>query len=206
MRTTLVSVFLLVLAAPIVHGAVYLVPNDRELIRSSDAVGIVTIQSSQSYWVDDSIVTDYFASVERWMGTARPEMKIVITQRGGSIGDVAMRVSSEPEFVTGERALLMLSRIGPAQFRVTSGELASFHSSRMLRRAVSSCEARRPGKSSVGISPAGHTSNRFVESKRSCDTSNASSKERSPSVTISFQASARSSVSHRTTTSPASIT
>jgi len=125
LRTALV-VFLLV---PSLYAATYLVPPDAELIREAHAVAILTIRSSHSYVTHDgSIHTDYEAIVDSPLkGAPAAGSRIVVTQRGGSVGDLALVVSGEPAFLSGERALLMMRRVAAGRFTTLSAELGKFN-------------------------------------------------------------------------------
>lgn len=119
-----------VLLAPgSLSAATYIVPPDADLIREADAIAIVTIQSSRSYWTEDgrSIATDYEAIVESPLKAAPfAGSKITITQKGGTVEDLTQFVSSQPEFHDGERALLMMRRLPMLRFTTISGELGKF--------------------------------------------------------------------------------
>jgi len=114
--------------SPLLHAASYIVPPDADLIREADAIAIVTIQSSHSYFAEDGgIATDYSAVVERTLkGTPRAAGTIVLTQKGGSVGELALSVSGEPQFAAGERALLLMERTGVRRFTTISAELGKF--------------------------------------------------------------------------------
>src|SRR5688500_9440979 len=87
-RMQRLAVAVLVFFVPVLlSAATYIVPPDSDLIREADAIAIVTIQSSHSYFADDgSIDTDYAAIVENSLkGTHAAGASIVLTQRGGSI-------------------------------------------------------------------------------------------------------------------------
>jgi hypothetical protein len=115
------------MAAPL-FAATYIIPPDADFISQADAIAIVTIQSSHSYYGDDGLIyTDYDAVVEKPLKAApAPGSTIVITERGGSVGHLALAVSSEPTFYLGERTLMMLRRTLPRRFTSLSGELGKF--------------------------------------------------------------------------------
>jgi len=115
-------------AASVAYAGSYIVPTDADLIDGSDAIAIVSVQSKQSYFTSDRrIATDYRARVERALkGDVLPGATITLTQLGGAVGDTAMIVSGEPAFAPGERALVMLQRLGPSRFSVAPGELGKF--------------------------------------------------------------------------------
>jgi hypothetical protein len=120
----------LVLFAPsLVRAATYIVPPDADLIREADAIAIVTVQSSHCrVTAEGSIDTDYEAVVERPLKAAPAAgSSIVITQRGGTIGELALAVSGEPVFLPGERALVMMRRLGVHRFTTLSSELGKFN-------------------------------------------------------------------------------
>jgi Ig-like domain CHU_C associated len=122
-----VAALLFALAAPLI-AATYVIPPDAEFIRSADAIAIVKIESSRSYYSPDgSIWTDYTAVVERSLKSPlKAETKITITLHGGVVGGRELAVSSEPRFTAGERTLVVLDRQQPGRFRIASGELGKF--------------------------------------------------------------------------------
>lgn len=129
LSTRLVVMALLFAVGTPLFAATYIVPPDAEMIREADAIAIVTIQSSHSYWTRDgrSIATDYEAIVESPLKAAPSAgSKIGITQQGGSVGDLTQFVSSQPEFHVGERTLLMMRRLPMRRFTTLIGELGKF--------------------------------------------------------------------------------
>jgi hypothetical protein len=109
------------------QAASYIVAADADLIHAADAIAIVTIQSSQSYFNHrGQISTDHVAEIERPIKGSFQNQTIVIEELGGTVGDLAMVVSSAPNFVPGERTLLMMTRRGEARFSTYSGALGKF--------------------------------------------------------------------------------
>jgi hypothetical protein len=128
-RIHVLSVAAVLLLAGPLAAATYIVPSDAELVRAADAIAIVTIQSSHSYFDErGQIATDHIVEIERpFKGLLREGSTIVLTELGGSVGDLAMVTSSSPRFIPGERALLMMERLGEKRFRTYSGELGKFN-------------------------------------------------------------------------------
>jgi hypothetical protein len=150
------SLLMLALARPIV-AASYIVPPDADLIRSADAIAIVQIESSHSYYTADGLIaTDHAALVESVLKSTLLEgMKIVITQHGGMVGNVGFSLSSEPPFVPGERTLVTLRQLDRGRYTTVSGELGKFsfatdaESRKLLVRGAGDSEI-------FGWDPSGH--------------------------------------------------
>jgi hypothetical protein len=124
----LIALFALItLVAASVMAASYIVSPDEELIRSADAIAIVTVQSGHSYFTTDGrIETSYSVRVDRAMKGLIAMEAITLVQSGGSVGDLAMISSSDPRFLPGERALLLMNQVGSDVYTTAWGELGKF--------------------------------------------------------------------------------
>ena len=82
---------LLTLVASSAMAVSYIVPDDRELIRSVDAIAIVTVQSGHSYFTPDGrIETSYSVHVDRTMKGLIATETITLVQSGGFVGGRAL--------------------------------------------------------------------------------------------------------------------
>ncbi|HEX7705501.1 MAG TPA: hypothetical protein VF701_03485, partial [Thermoanaerobaculia bacterium] len=118
---------ILTLFSPLLNAATYIVPSDDELVRSADSIVMVTIESKHSYLDEKGLIlTDHICRIERSIKGNAPERTIVITEAGGSVGNLARAVSSSPVFTPGERTLVFLEKLAPNRFRTLSGELGKF--------------------------------------------------------------------------------
>ena len=118
---------LLTLIAASGMAASYIVAPDEELIRSADAIAVVTVQSGHSYFTADGrIETSYSVHVDRPLKGLVARESITLVQSGGSVGDLAMITSSDPPFLPGERALLLLNQVRSNVYTTASGELGKF--------------------------------------------------------------------------------
>ncbi|MFN2239975.1 MAG: hypothetical protein ABR524_11335, partial [Thermoanaerobaculia bacterium] len=144
----LIALFsLLTLIAASAMAASYIVGPDEELIRSADAIAIVTVQSGHSYFTPDGrIETSYSVSVERAMKGLTATETITLVQSGGSVGDLAMMTSGEPDFLPGERALLLLKQVRSNVYRTASGELGKFSFVRDIRSRELLVRGATPGE------------------------------------------------------------
>ncbi|MGH9456922.1 MAG: hypothetical protein ACRD2J_04705, partial [Thermoanaerobaculia bacterium] len=126
-RSLRIAVLACFMVPALAGAASYIVPDDADLIRSADAIAIVTVQSSYSYFaLNGRILTDYVVRVDETIKGLAGAETITVTQSGGVVGDIAMMTSGQPSFVAGERALLFLRRVGALQYTTESGELGKF--------------------------------------------------------------------------------
>ena len=93
--------------------------NLAELTARAERIVVAQVVSSKSDWDSShrTIHTRIEIKVEEaWKGSVGPGERIVITQPGGSVGNIEMRVHGMPGFVLGEKAVLFLA--GEARTRV----------------------------------------------------------------------------------------
>lgn len=83
-----------------------------QITRRADRVVVAEILSVKSYWetpAQERIVTDVEIQIaELWKGAMPATRRMTITQPGGVVGDIEMRVHGLAEFAAGERAVLFL--------------------------------------------------------------------------------------------------
>jgi hypothetical protein len=93
------------------HGAIFIVPDDRELIDRSDAVIIGTPRFAWSHFGDDgTIYTTTDVMIDQLLrGTLPREDSIRITTQGGRVGDLVYYVSGVPKLMQERRYLLFIS-------------------------------------------------------------------------------------------------
>ncbi|HUP64057.1 MAG TPA: hypothetical protein VM557_02100, partial [Thermoanaerobaculia bacterium] len=109
-RSILASLLLLVPA--VLFAGSYIVPSDRELIESADAIVIGDVLASYSYYGEGGkIFTDTILRVSESVRGVNPS-EVRITEEGGVVGDRAVFVSTTPVYVPGQRVLAMLKQDG----------------------------------------------------------------------------------------------
>lgn len=116
------------LLATTASAASYIVPTDAELIASADAIAVLSIESSHSYFDGRGrIITEHHANVESAL-KAHPTLgsTVVLIQLGGVVGNIMMSVTTEPLLRPGDRALFLLEATEYGRFAIASGELGRF--------------------------------------------------------------------------------
>lgn len=118
---------LFILFPLLASGASFIVPSDRDLIQAADAIAVVTVESQRSYRdAGGLILTEYVTTVsEAQKGPLSQGDRVVITEIGGAVGELALISSSAPHFVTGQRTLVFLDRLGE-NWTTHSGLLGKF--------------------------------------------------------------------------------
>jgi Ig-like domain CHU_C associated/Dockerin type I domain len=130
-RCALAAACLLSLSSPLL-ALTYVVPPDRTLIASANAIVTGTVLGSRTINGDAGIETVTTLQIDEVIKGAIVERFMEIAEPGGSYGDLQRVIPGVPQFDNGERALLML-RSGPAN-RWRVAELALGHFS--FRRDV----------------------------------------------------------------------
>jgi len=103
-----------------IAGATTLVPLDtRALALQSQEIVVGTVESSRSYWNPGKtkIFTDVVLRVERRIKGQESE-RITITQLGGVVDGVRVRVHATPAFAVGEEALIFAAKDGRGRLQL----------------------------------------------------------------------------------------
>lgn len=85
--------------------------DEPTLIERADTIAVVDVASVHAAWDDRHeriVTTAELTVVESWKGLAAPATRVVVSQPGGTVGDVTMTVFGLPPFSRGERALVFL--------------------------------------------------------------------------------------------------
>ena len=109
MRSSRISVVLFACCVSVAaHAITYNVPSDRELIQKSDDIVIVTgVSSVVEHNEQGGIVTRYTLRIDEVLkGDHREGDEIVLTQRGGRIGDKMSYFPGTPEYEPGMKYLV----------------------------------------------------------------------------------------------------
>lgn len=123
---TPIGCVLLAFLATSVGAATFVVPDDGELLRRTDAVVIGTVEGSFVEESGSGINTVYEVRVERSMkGAASRDSLLRVVSPGGVAGDRAVSVPGSAHFDAGERVLLLLQRTG-ARWRTAELTLGKF--------------------------------------------------------------------------------
>jgi Ig-like domain CHU_C associated len=118
-----------VLAAPTVFAATFVVPDDRAMVRRTDAIVVATAISSHTRLRDSgAIETVTLMSLEESIKgmKAEPGDSFEVHEPGGVYGDRATFIPGVPRFIDGERVLLFLSRTPRDTWAVTDIALGKF--------------------------------------------------------------------------------
>ncbi|HEV7487112.1 MAG TPA: hypothetical protein VGQ65_15650 [Thermoanaerobaculia bacterium] len=104
----------------------FVVPSDRELIRSADAIVVASALSSYTQRTSENgIETVTVMSIEESIkGDAAGSINVV--EPGGTFGQRATVIAGVPRFEEGQRMLLFLVRTGPSRWAVTQLVLGKF--------------------------------------------------------------------------------
>jgi hypothetical protein len=100
--------------------ATTLVPLDtRALALQSQEIVVGTVESSHSYWNEahSRIFTDVVLKVDRRLKGAGTE-RVTITQMGGVVDGVRVRVHATPDFKVGEEALIFAAKDGRGRLQL----------------------------------------------------------------------------------------
>jgi len=99
-------------AAAVANAATFLVPSDRDMIASADAIAIVTAGESESRWSGHGWIetVNSLHVDEAIKGQLGAGSTISVTELGGVVGNLGYAVAGSPQFKRGERALLFLER------------------------------------------------------------------------------------------------
>ncbi len=126
MKTTLVLFSLF--AATVARGTTYLVGTDRDLIRSSTAIVVVTAGPSTSMRSPrGAIETSTVMHVEEAISGPLPAGgDVAIVELGGFVGGQGLAIAGAPRFTPGERDLLLLETDGDGAWTTTAMGLGRF--------------------------------------------------------------------------------
>lgn len=126
MRFRLVLMLLLVASAG--RAATYLVGTDREMIRSANAIVVVTAGESLSVRsLRGTIETATHMRVEEAIaGPLNTGDEFDIFELGGFVGDIGLAVSGSPRFAPGERGLLLLEKNADDEWTTKAMALGRF--------------------------------------------------------------------------------
>jgi len=121
------AVALLVFCAFAAQAVTYVVPSDRDLVKSVDAVVIGSALNSYSQLnAAGSIETVTTFGVEQVI-SGDVQGEIAIHQPGGVYGDQAMVIAGVPRFTAGQRTLLLLRRTPAGEWAVLDIALGKFN-------------------------------------------------------------------------------
>src|SRR5262249_55188851 len=84
-----------------------------KLAEHSDLILLGHVEKIASRWDGGKIVTDATVRVEQTVKGA-PTRAVVVSQPGGRVGDIVMRVLGGAEFHAGDRSILFLKQAGPS--------------------------------------------------------------------------------------------
>lgn len=107
-------------------------PLDR-VIPSDAVVAEVEIRAKSSRWTADHrrIVTEVELEIRESLRGTAPRT-VVVLQRGGQVGELAQRVSVEPELTVGQRAVVALELL-PSRTRYRALQVLSADEVRQVR-------------------------------------------------------------------------
>jgi hypothetical protein len=90
------------------HAVTYIVPADREMIQQSDDIVVATgVTSLVEQTADGAIVTRFTLRIEDVLKGARAiGEQLVLTERGGRVGDRITYIPGTPRYAPGERYLV----------------------------------------------------------------------------------------------------
>ena len=97
-------------AAIPLFATTYIVPEDRELIRSARAIVIATGEASYSRFTsDDRLVTIAELRIEDSLkGDLAKGTLVRLTEMGGTVGDLSLVIAGAPRYEPGTRYLVMI--------------------------------------------------------------------------------------------------
>ena len=127
MRFWTTGLALVVVLGLLVHGAgtseaTILIKKDlAQLAAESDHVIVGKVESTRARWdlKLGLILTDTTITVERAL-KGKPGKSIVVTEVGGTVGDLTQRIEGVPQYAAGQRVLLTIKK-GPAGYWRTHG-------------------------------------------------------------------------------------
>ena len=122
-------------AAAVASAATFLVPSDRDLIESAQAIAVVTAGESQSRWSDggwiETVTTLHIDEVIK--GSIAAGSTLDITELGGVVGNLGYAVAGSPKFNRGERSLVFLDRDDRGNWTTRAMALGKFAFTRDAR-------------------------------------------------------------------------
>jgi hypothetical protein len=106
----------------------YIVPQDTEMMRDSDAIAIVRVTGIHSAFAGErNIVTNIDVEPERVLkGSIDPTATFRIVEPGGAVGTQVMLVSAAPTYWVDNRALVFLQRTDNGEWRTYGAALGKF--------------------------------------------------------------------------------
>jgi uncharacterized cupredoxin-like copper-binding protein len=119
--------FLACIASVNAFATSFVVPSDRDLVRSADAIVVgVAIRSFAQLNAEGGIETVTSVSVAQVIKGMVPSATIDVYEPGGSIGELSTFIPGVPRFAPGERSLLFLRRTGPERWSVAELAVGKF--------------------------------------------------------------------------------
>lgn len=109
LRTPLLA--LLALAALPARASIVRVVGLPELLARAEVLGVATVESAASSWVDGRIVTDALLRLDDPLRGGSPGLRVAVRTLGGEVAGIGQRVFGEPRFQPGERYLVFLERL-----------------------------------------------------------------------------------------------
>jgi Dual-action HEIGH metallo-peptidase. len=102
----------LLATATALQAITYIVPNDRDLVRRSEAIVIATaLESHSQYTTDGRIVTIATMSLgEVIKGELGGQSSIDLTEAGGFVGDHATAIPGSPRYAAGKQYMVFMRR------------------------------------------------------------------------------------------------
>jgi len=135
-RMTRVLVPFVLLLASSAHAVTYIVPADREMIQQSDDIVVATGVTSLVAQSGGAIVTHYTLRIEDVLkGPRHVGEHLVLTERGGRLGDRITYIPGTPRYASGERYLVFTEtdRNGePVTFGMSLGQFRFVSSGRRM--------------------------------------------------------------------------
>jgi hypothetical protein len=126
MRPTRSLIPVLLFVASTAHAVTYIVPADREMIQQSDDIVVATGVTSLVEDIRGAIVTRYTLRIEEVLkGPRAVGGHLVLTERGGLLGDRITYIPGTPRYAPGERYLIFTeaNRDGdPVTFGMSLGQ------------------------------------------------------------------------------------
>ncbi|HEX3581363.1 MAG TPA: hypothetical protein VH087_06350, partial [Thermoanaerobaculia bacterium] len=125
-RPSVVRFLALLVLAPSMFAATFVVPTDRDMVRRAHGIVIATaLPSYAREGADTAIETVTPMQVEETI-KGRFDSTIDVVEPGGTFGGVSMVISGVPRFETGQRMLLFLANTGKDRWAVTDLVLGKF--------------------------------------------------------------------------------
>jgi hypothetical protein len=100
-------------AGAVVRAATVLELDFKQLVAKSDYIVVATVRGQTSRWNKHGrIVTDVALEVQETLkGEVAEGERLSVTNLGGTVGDIAMRVEGSPQFVSGATMLVFLREV-----------------------------------------------------------------------------------------------